>query len=132
MTLLMKPMMMTGKIRIDEIAVERREIAEASSTPLITKRPPSVRIISVARLVAKMMTGIRLGEQPQDAEADVPRLGVGREEFLVLVLLRVQQPDERRAQDALVDHLVQPVDRLLRLEEQLPHPAEHDVERARR
>ena len=83
--------------------------------PVITKWPPSVRIISVARFVENMMIGIRLGEQPQDAEADVARLGVGGEELVVLVLLRIEQPDQRRAEDALVDHLVQPVDRLLRL-----------------
>ena len=42
-----------------EIAVERREVAEAHG-PAMTKRPPSVRIISVARLVQNTMIGIRL------------------------------------------------------------------------
>ncbi len=52
------------------------------------------------------------GEQAQNAQPEVSRLGVGRQEFLVFDLLRVEQPDQRGAQNAFVDHAVQPVDRL--------------------
>ena len=49
--------------------------------------------------------------------------------FCVFDLIRVEQPDQRGAEDAFVDHAVQPVDRFLRLAEQRPDFAQHQLER---
>ena len=97
--------------------------------PVITKRPPSVRIISVARLVREHDDRNQAGEQPQDARLMSRASVLAARNFVVLVLLRVEQPDQRGAEDALVDDLVQPVDRLLRLGEQLADAPEHHLER---
>ena len=68
------------------------------------------------------------GEQPQDGEPDVARVRDGDKELLILIVLRVEYPDERRAEDAFVDDFVQTVHGLLRLREQMTHPSKDDLE----
>ena len=52
--------------------------------PRITKRPPSSRMMMVARLTASVMAGIMADMTRRMAEADFPGLGVRRREFLML------------------------------------------------
>ena len=91
---------------------------------MITNRPPSVRIISVARLRAEDDDRDQAANSAGCARLMSRASVLAARNFSVLVVLRVEQPDQRRAEDALVDDLVQPVDRLLRLEEN-PDLAEH-------
>jgi hypothetical protein len=53
------------------------------------------------------------GHDPEDGEAYVPGFGVRGSEFFSLEALGIEDADERRSKDALVDDPVQPVDGFL-------------------
>src|SRR5450755_3929911 len=72
--------------------------------------------------------GYQCREESYDGDAQVPGPGVGLHEFIVLHLLGVDHADESSAQDALVDHLVEPVDDFAALYEQRADLAQDDEE----
>ena len=48
---------------------------------MITKRPPSIRMIMVATFDEQHNRRDQAGKQAQDAEADIPGFGIRREKF---------------------------------------------------
>src|SRR5439155_22360542 len=68
-------------------------------------------------------------KKSQDAQADVSRLRIGDDEFLILRLLRVHETDQRRTQYAFIDDFVKPVDGFLRFFKQLSYFSKHDCKR---
>ena len=113
-----------------EVAVERREVAERHGSD--DDEMPAERQDDERREVgAQGDDRDEAREQPQDAHADILGFRVRREELLVFVVLRIEEPDERRPEDALVDDRIEPVDGFLRAREELAHMAEHVIERTR-
>src|SRR6185312_4811973 len=72
--------------------------------------------------------GDEAGKEPQDAHADAEGFAIGGEEFLLFGGLRIDEADERGAQDRLVDDLVEPTDGRLPTTEELAHAGEHEEE----
>src|SRR4029077_2126278 len=58
------------------------------------------------------------GHDAQDGEADIPGFGVRCSKFFSLEALRIEDADERRSENALIDDAVQPVDGFLTALEQ--------------
>src|SRR5204863_1510452 len=109
-----------GENEDPKIDVERHEIADAHRA--LNDKTPAERENHQRREVrTKNDDRNEAGKEPQNTQADVSGFRIGGYELFVLIVLRVDKPDERRSQYAFVDDLVQPIDRFLSLLEQFPH-----------